>query len=133
MRNVYYLSNPKVSMAYVDGFVIALPKKNLKAYRKMAAQGMRVWMKHGAVAYAECMGDDLKNFPGTMSFKKLAKLKTGEVPMFSYIVFKNKAHRNAVNKKVMAELMKGKAPAKMPFDMKRMAYAGFKSIAYRSK
>jgi uncharacterized protein YbaA (DUF1428 family) len=120
-------------MSYVDGFVIAIPRKNLAAYKKMAAQGAKAWKKHGALEYFECVGDDLNpKMPGMKiaRFTTLAKAKRGETVVFSFIVYKSKAHRNAVNKKVMkemAETMKDK-PQKMPFDMKRMAFGGFKTI-----
>ena len=113
-------------MAYVDGYVLPVPKKNLAAYRKMAKLGAKVWKKHGALEYRECVGDDLKP-KGMMGFPKVVKPKAGETVFFSYIVFKSRAHRDAVNKKVMKdpalEAMMGK---KMPFDFRRMAYGGFK-------
>lgn len=114
-------------MAYVDGFVLAVPKKNKRAYVKMARDGARLWMKHGAVEYRECWGDDINSGFG-MSFKKLAKLKAGETAVFSWVVFKSKAHRDQVNKKLMADPAMHDMPKVMPFDMKRMAYGGFKSI-----
>jgi uncharacterized protein YbaA (DUF1428 family) len=116
-------------MAYVDGYVIPIPKKNLKAYQRMAAKAGKVWMDHGAVAFLECVGDDLK-IKGVNSFLKLAKTKPGETVLFSYVVFKSRAHRDKVNAKVMkdkrlAAMMDAQA---MPFDVKRMSYSGFKSI-----
>ena len=118
---------------YVDGFVLAVPKKNVAAYRKMAREGARMWMKHGALDYKECMGDDLHPNMGGMPFlpfPKMAKMKPNETVWFSYIGYKSKAHRDQVNKRVMKEMdelakdhpdhMKN-----MPFDMKRMAYGGF--------
>ena len=116
-------------MAYVDGFVIPIAKKNLPAYLKMAKAASKIWRELGAVDYYECAGDDLK-VKGVASFEKLAGAKAGETVVFSWITYKNKAHRNAVNKKVMADprlakMMQGKS---MPFDVKRMAYGGFKVI-----
>ena len=113
-------------MSYVDGFVIPVPKRRVAAYKKMAQMGKRMWMKAGALEYFECIGDDLKGMPMMGDFKKMAKLKPGETVFFSFIVFRNKAHRNAVNKKVMGE-MTGPMPD-MPFDMKRTAYGGFKTL-----
>ncbi len=116
---------------YVDGFVFVVPKKNIKAYKKMADDGGKVWKKFGSIHYFECMGDDLKGHPGTLPFPKLTKQKPGEITFFSFIVFRSKAHRNSVNKKVMAFFAKKYSDAKMedmPFDSKRMAYGGFKSI-----
>lgn len=121
-------------MKYVDGFVIVVPEKNVPAYHKMAETGARLWMKHGALEYFECVGDDLippmEGAPG-ISFPKMAKAKAGETVVFSFIVYKSKAHRDAVNAKVMAD-PEMKDPAwkgmPMPFDMKRMAYGGFRVI-----
>jgi uncharacterized protein YbaA (DUF1428 family) len=120
-------------MTYVDGFVLPIPRKNLAAYRKMAAEGARVWKKHGALEYFECVGDDLSpKMPGmtVARFPALARAKAGETVVFAFIVFKSKAHRNAVNKRVMKEMQEtaGDQPPKMPFDMKRMAYGGFKTL-----
>ena len=113
-------------MAYVDGFVIPVPKKSLKAYLKMARLGKRAWMKHGALDYKECVVDDLKPSGMPSFFPKMARLKKGETVVFSYILYKSKAHRDRVNAKVMKEM--GNAPPEMPFDMKRFAYAGFKVV-----
>ncbi|MBI5794464.1 DUF1428 domain-containing protein [Candidatus Uhrbacteria bacterium] len=117
-------------MSYVDGFVIPIRKKNLKVYRTMAQWGKKAWMKYGALDYKECVGDDMKNSMGVMTFPKLLKLKSGETAVFAYIVFRSRKHRDSVNKKVMSdpamndpEMMK-----KMPFDMKRMVYGGFNVI-----
>jgi uncharacterized protein YbaA (DUF1428 family) len=114
---------------FVDGFVLPIPKKGIKTYREIAAKARKVWLEHGALDYRECIGEDL-NIKGVLSFNKLAKVKPGETVAFSYIVYKSRAHRDRVNAKVMKdprlnEMMKGK---KMPFDVKRMAYGGFKTI-----
>lgn len=114
-------------MSYVDGFVIPVPKKNLKAYARMAKQGAEAWMRHGALDYKECVGDDLQSKWG-MPFPKLLKLKPGETAVFSYIVFKSRAHRDRVNAKVIKEMEKQDPPPDMPFDMKRMVYGGFKTL-----
>jgi len=116
------------TMTYVDGFVIPTPKSKRAAYKKMATWGKELWMKHGALQYFECEADDLNVMAGCGDFKKMVKLKPGETLWFSFIVYKNKAHRNAVNKKVMAEMTQHKMPKVMPFDMKRMAHGGFKTI-----
>lgn len=115
-------------MNYVDGFVLPVPKKKIKAYEKMAKMGAKAWMKHGALDYKECVLEDAKVLCG-MPFSKLVKLKPGETVVFAYIVFKSRAHRDAVNKKVMKEFesMSGEMP-EMPFDIKRMTYGGFKAI-----
>ncbi|RJR12996.1 DUF1428 domain-containing protein [Candidatus Parcubacteria bacterium] len=117
---------------YVDGFVFVVPKKNLAAYKKMATEGKRMWMKYGALDYKECMGDDLRVVPmGGMknrSFVEMAKAKKGETVWFSFIVYKSKKHRDQVNARVMKQMTKEAEKWKdmpMPFDHKRMAYGGF--------
>lgn len=111
---------------YVDGFVIPIKRKNTRAYKKMAEWGCRVWMKHGALSYYECVADD---FPmHGLGFKKMCKLKAGETVVFAFIVYKSKAHRNQVNKKVMKEMAQTPGPVAMPFDMKRFSMAGCKVI-----
>jgi uncharacterized protein YbaA (DUF1428 family) len=114
-------------MKYVDGYVLPVPKKNLAAYRRMAEKAGKVWREHGALQFRECVGDDLKT-KKIKSSPSLVKPKPGETVMFSWIVFKSRAHRDAVNAKVMkdprlAKMMDMKA---IPFDSKRMAYGGFK-------
>jgi len=114
---------------YVDGFVIPIKKKNLKVYKKMAAMGCKLWMKYGALEYYECIGDELKAEWG-LPFAKMCKLKTGETAIFAFIVYKSKAHRNQVNKKVMKDPAMNMAGMKMPFDMKRFAMGGFKVLLH---
>src|SRR5437763_4606443 len=108
-------------MRYVDGYVLPVPKKNLKAYVRMARMGEKSWRKHGALDYKECIGEDLKNKWGT-PFTKNMKLRPGETAVFSYIVFKSRAHRDRVNAQVMKEMEKMGMPKEMPFDVKRMVY-----------
>lgn len=114
--------------AYVDGFVIAIPKKNTAKYKKIASEALAVWTKFGALDYKECIIDDVKPSFVTFTFPKMAQVKPGEAVWFSFITYKSRAHRDAVNKKVMAYFEKkyGKDMMQMPFDMKRFAYAGFK-------
>jgi uncharacterized protein YbaA (DUF1428 family) len=115
-------------MSYVDGYVLPIPKKHIKAYRKMAMLGRKTWMKHGAVDYKECAGDDLASKWGT-SFVRAMKLKPGETVVFAYVVFKSRAHRDRVNAKVMKEMAAMGGPAQdMPFNPKRMVYGGFTTI-----
>jgi uncharacterized protein YbaA (DUF1428 family) len=116
-------------MAYVDGFVIVIPKKNLAMYKKMAKVGCKVWMELGALAYHECVGDDLKVKMG-VPFPKLVKAKASETVIFSWIVYKSKAERNKINAKVMKDprLANLCDPNNMPFSMDRFAYGGFKSL-----
>ena len=112
---------------YVDGFVLPVPKKSLEAYRAIARKAGKIWREHGALDYVEAVADDVK--PGKLtSFPQSVKLKAGEVVVFSYIVFKSRAHRDRVNKKVMADPRLHMDPEAMPFDVKRMIYGGFKTI-----
>ncbi|HEU4338830.1 MAG TPA: DUF1428 domain-containing protein [Planctomycetota bacterium] len=122
-------------MSYVDGYVIAVPKKNLRAYRKMAEWGKRVWMKYGAVSYFECVGDDLKVKKGCgVGFPRLAKIKKGETVVFSFIVYKSRKQRDAINAKVMKDPSMGNmASFTMPFEMNRFAMGGFKTIVQAGK
>ena len=116
-------------MAYVDGFVVPVPKKNKQAYVRMARKAGKVWREHGALDYVECIGDDVK--PGKRtSFPQAVKLKKNEVVWFSWIVYKNRKHRDAVMKKVMKDkrLASMMDPKSMPFDGKRMFYGGFKVV-----
>lgn len=112
---------------YVDGFVISIPKKNTAQYKKLASEACAVWKKFGALDYKECMIDDPKPKFVELTFAKLAKSKPGETVWFSFIVYKSRQHRDAVNKKVMAYFEKkyGKEMMQMPFDMKRFSYGGF--------
>jgi uncharacterized protein YbaA (DUF1428 family) len=115
-------------MAYVDGFVIPIPKKNMAAYKRMAATAAKVWKSYGALDYKECVGDDLKVKWG-LPFTKLAKTKSSETVVFSYILYRSKAHRDAVNKKIMQDPRIAKMMSEpSPFDAKRMAYGGFKVL-----
>jgi uncharacterized protein YbaA (DUF1428 family) len=114
-------------MAYVDGFVLPLPKKNIAAYRRIASKAGKVWREHGALDYRECVGDDLAVKMG-MSFLRSAKVKPGETVVFAWIVFKSRAHRDRVNAKVMKDPRMSVAPDPMPFDIKRMVYGGFKVL-----
>src|SRR5688572_17159550 len=114
---------------YVDGFVLPVPKKNIKAYRRLATLAGKVWREHGALEYIECMADDVKKGKVT-SFPQSVKLKPGETVFFSWIVYKSKAHRNRVNAKVMKDprLAKMMDPDAMPFDGMRMFWGGFKPL-----
>lgn len=115
-------------MRYVDGFVLPVPKKKLAVYRRIAQKAGRIWRQHGALEYLECAGDDLKVKMG-MPFPRLAKSKAGETVVFSWILYKSRAHRDRVNAKVMKDpRMASMMNDAMPFDMKRMAYGGFKAI-----
>jgi len=116
-------------MQYVDGFVLPVPTKNLKLYRSIAQKTGKIWREHGALQYVEAVGDDMKMKFG-VPFPKQMKLKPGETVVFSWIVYKSRAHRDQVNAKVMADprLAKMMEKGAMPFDMKRMVYGGFKFL-----
>jgi uncharacterized protein YbaA (DUF1428 family) len=118
------------AMSYVDGFVVAVPKKNLAKYKKMAELAAKVWMEHGALEYVEAVEDDVK--PGKVtSFPQAVKLKKGEVVVFAYVVYKSRKHRDAVNKKVMADKRMQSDPKSFPFDGARMFWGGFKVLVSR--
>lgn len=117
-------------MSYVDGFVVPVPESNLKTYRSIAQKAGKIWKEHGALHYVEAVGDDLDVQFG-LSFKKAFKPKPGETILFSFIIFKSRADRDRINKKVMSDPRMNKmmaSGAEMPFDVKRMCYGGFKSI-----
>jgi uncharacterized protein YbaA (DUF1428 family) len=115
---------------YVDGFVIPISTDKIGDYKKIAKKACKVWMDHGALEYFECVGDDMepKGMPVTATFAKIAKARAGETVIFAWILYRSRAHRDAVNKKVMADKRMAAAPKEMPFDMKRMSYAGFSAI-----
>lgn len=115
-------------MAYVDGFIVAVPKKKLGEYRKLAKLASKVWREHGATSYKECIADDVPMGKIT-SFPRSVKQKPDETVIFAWITYKSRAHRDRVNKKVMADSrLRGMDPKKMPFDGKRMIYGGFKVL-----
>ena len=116
-------------MRYVDGYVVPVPKRKVEAYRRMAQKAGKVWREHGALEVIECVADDVK--PGKWtSFPQAVKLKPGETVVFSYIVYKSRAHRDRVNAKVMKDpRITGMGDMKdMPFDARRMIYGGFKVL-----
>jgi uncharacterized protein YbaA (DUF1428 family) len=116
-------------MKYVDGFIVPVPKKNLKAYQAMAKKAGKVWREYGALEFREFVADDVK--PGKWtSFPQSVKLKAGEVVVFSYITYKSRAQRDRINAKVMKDprIADTMNPKTMPFDGKRMIYGGFKMM-----
>lgn len=119
-------------MTYVDGFVLPVPKKNVKAYRRMAKKAGKVWKEHGALEFRESVADQLTvpDMQGkkTAPFPKMAKLKSNETLFFSYITYKSRAHRDRVNAKVMKDPRIADMMDEMPFDPKRMAYGGFRTL-----
>src|SRR6266568_9521818 len=116
-------------MAYVDGFIVPVPKKKLKSYLSMAKKAGKVWRDHGALEFREYVADDVKVGKRT-SFPRSVKLKPGETVILSWIVYKSRSHRDRVNAKVMKDprLAKMMNPQAMPFDGKRMIYGGFKAL-----
>jgi uncharacterized protein YbaA (DUF1428 family) len=116
-------------MRYVDGFVVPVPEKNVKLYKSIAQKAGKIWKEHGALEYIEAAGDDLENKWG-VSFTRAVKLKPGEIPFFSFIVYKSRADRDKVNAKVMSDPRMKKIidGGPMPFELKRMVFGGFKVL-----
>jgi uncharacterized protein YbaA (DUF1428 family) len=116
-------------MAYVDGFVVPVPKSKIEAYREVATTAGKIWREHGALEYRECLADDVK--PGEFtSFPQSVMLKDDETVVFSWIVYKSRAHRDEVNAKVMSDprMASMMDPKSMPFDGKRMFWGGFEVV-----
>jgi len=115
-------------MPYVDGFLLAVPKRKIPLYRQISRRAGKIWREHGALEYRECAGDDLKIKMGR-PFAKAAGLKSGETVVFSWIVYRSRAERDRVNRKVMKDpRMLKMMNVPMPFDVKRMSMGGFKVI-----
>lgn len=114
---------------YVDAFVLPLPEKNVDAYRKQARLAGKVWREHGALEYVECLADDVQPGQETL-FPQAVKLKPGEIVVFAYAVYKSRAHRDRVLKKVMADprLAHLMDPKALPFDGMRIFWGGFKTL-----
>jgi uncharacterized protein YbaA (DUF1428 family) len=118
-------------MAYVDGYLLPLPRKNRRLYQGLARKAGKIWREHGALEYRECIGEDIKPKKGMgMPFARTVKGKPSETIVFSWVVFKSRAHRDSVNAKVMKDprMAKMMEEGPMPFDIKRMAYGGFKVL-----
>jgi uncharacterized protein YbaA (DUF1428 family) len=116
-------------MAYVDGFLLPVPRRKLADYRRIARVAGKIWMEFGALDYRECVGDDVRG-KAAAPFGRAIRLKPGEAVVFSWIVYKSKGQRNRVNAKIMKDprIKAMMDDSKGVFDMKRMAYGGFKSI-----
>ena len=114
---------------YVDGFVIPMQRRKMKAYLRQAKLGARLWKAHGALAYSECVAEDLM-VPFGLGFRKLARLKAGETVVFSWIVFRSRAHRDKVNAAVMKDprMSDPATMGPMPLDVRRMAMGGFEVL-----
>lgn len=125
-------------MTYVDGFVLPVPEGKLDAYRKMAEKAGKIWIEHGALSYKECVLEDAEpkipeDAPESCKltpFRDLAGTKEGETVIFAFIVYKSRAHRDAVNGKVMADprMQEVCDENNMPFDPSRMTYGGFEAM-----
>lgn len=114
---------------YADFYLLPLPTRNLKAYRKIALLGRRVFLKHGALEYREYVGEDLRAAFGCLPYPKLVKARRGETVVSAIVGFRSRAHRDRTMKLIMADTEMGAAmPSKMPFDMKRMVYGGFRQL-----
>jgi uncharacterized protein YbaA (DUF1428 family) len=116
-------------MSYVDGFVVPVKTKKLAVYRSMAKKAGKVWREHGALAFHECVADDVKRGKRT-SFPRSVKLKRGETVVFSWIVYRSRASRDRVMAKVMKDqrIKAMMTPKDSPFDGKRMIFGGFKTM-----
>ena len=114
-------------MNYIDGFLLPLPKDKIEEYRKIAEAAGKIWIEHGALAFKECIADDMKT-QECLSFPKVIASNENETVIFSFIIFKSREHRDEVNAKVMQDQRFKDQCNDMPFEMKRMAYGGFKSI-----
>ena len=114
-------------MSYVDGFLVAVPKQNLEAYKKMAQTAAAVWKEHGALDYVECIADDVPYGEYT-SFPRAVQAKEDEIVVFAWIVYESREQRDAVMAKVMADPRLKQDPADLPFDGRRMIYGGFASF-----
>ena len=117
-------------MPYVDGFVLAVPKKNLEAYKEMARTAGAVWKEYGALSYVECFGDDVP-YGELTSFPRAVQATDDEVVVFSWITYESREKRDEINAKVMADPRLQGQEDKMPFDGKRMIYGGFESFLDR--
>jgi len=114
-------------MAYVDGYVLPVPKENLAKYREVASKAGAVWREYGALEYHECVADDVKSGEVT-SFPQSVKLEPNEVVVFGWITYKSRAHRDEVNAKVMSDPRMKMDAESMPFDGKRMFFGGFETM-----
>lgn len=114
-------------MAYVDGFLLAVRKDRIDAYREMAELGRKVWLEHGALAYFEGKADDVP-YGDLTSFPRAVQATDDEIVFFSWISYRDRAHRDAVNAKVMADARVKGDPDNMPFDGKRMIFGGFEGF-----
>jgi uncharacterized protein YbaA (DUF1428 family) len=111
-------------MAYVDGFVLAVPKQKVEAYRELARKAGAIWKEHGALTVVECMGDDVP-YGELTSFPRAVQAKPDEIVIFSWIVYESRQQRDTINAKVMADPRLKRDGSELPFDGKRLIYGGF--------
>lgn len=119
-------------MPYADGFVVPVPKRKLDAYRRLSSKAGEVWREYGALEYRECVADDLRQ-KGPVTFARSVRLKRGEVVLFSWILYRSRAHRDRVNARVMKDprLLRMMNTKDTPFDVRRMLYGGFRVLVDR--
>jgi uncharacterized protein YbaA (DUF1428 family) len=127
VRPIVTDQHKEVAMSYVDGFVVAVPQENLDAYKLLARVAGAVWMEHGALAFVECIGDDVP-FGDLTSFPRAVQAKDGEVVVLSWIIYASREARDAINAKVMADPRMKAGMADPPFDGTRMIYGGFQTF-----
>lgn len=114
-------------MTYVDGFVLAVPKSNIEAYKAMARTAGEVWKEHGAIDYVECLADDVP-YGEVTSFPRAVQAKEDEIVVFSWAAYRSREERDEIMKKVMADPRLKSDPASWPFDGRRMIYGGFEAF-----
>ena len=115
-------------MVYVDGFLLVVPKKKIRAYAALAKKVGRLFKERGALEYRECVGEDMRVKCG-VPFPKLIGARPAETVVFSWIAYKSRAHRDRVNASVMKDpRMAALCTAAMPFDMQKMSHGGFKTL-----
>jgi uncharacterized protein YbaA (DUF1428 family) len=114
---------------YVDGFVLPVVRSRLDEYKQVARKAGKIWREYGALQYVECVADDVP-FGKRTSFPRSVKLKDDEVVVFSWIVYKSRAQRDRIMKKIMNDprLAAMMDPNNMPFDGKRMFWGGFRTL-----
>lgn len=115
-------------MSYVDGFVVAVPKRKMDEYRKLAELGATIWKEHGALAYVECVGDDVP-YGKLTSFPRAVQATDDETVVFSWIVYASREARDEINAKVMADPRFDHTD--MPFDGSRLIFGGFNVLVER--
>ncbi len=114
-------------MAYIEGFVAAVPRGNKDAYQKHAAGAVALFKEFGATRQFEAWGDDVPDGKLT-DFKGAVQARPDEVVVFSWLEYPDKATRDKANKKIMEDPKMKEMGANMPFDGKRMIFGGFQPI-----